>query len=220
MKYDIEKMKRIDWAKFRSGEWSAGIGPLGAGETVELRDTVTHMAFVDSGGEWYLCGATATRMDEIRSQVTRLDAFIASEIAAMELADKRERTKPAPGDGFEYCEKDEATDYSCRLRNRDDTWSDWCVIEKCNNYDNLEYLFIRPIAEPLVLSGGEFVKWLIDNPGEHEFRNTHGQSLKWRFQIDSGLCQVLINHWQPSGVGHVEHTLVAKAKPTCERCGK
>lgn len=75
-----------------------------------------------------------------------VDAFIASEIASMELADKRERTKPPPGDGFEYCERRQATEYRCAHWKPESPWKpydEWTLISP-----SLAYIFRCPIAKP------------------------------------------------------------------------
>jgi hypothetical protein len=137
----------------------------------------------------------------------------------MELADKRERAKPAPGDGFEYCERKEATRWT--LFGLFGTWQEWDEIGKMfGDSPEGEYLFCRPIAKPLVLSGGEFVKWLIDNPGEHWFSSPGLNPHRWRWSdLGAVECASADGSWHHSYIGTHNRT-IQTAKPTCERCGK
>lgn len=100
--------------------------------------------------EWqageHLGGCSETESLKLFACGSKVDAFIASELAAIELAEKRERTKPEPGEGFEYCVKEEAT-HACIWcpGHPDGFWGPWKPVSHFEfDVQARDYLFSRP----------------------------------------------------------------------------
>lgn len=93
MKYDIERLRKIDFKKFDSSGWSADMEDS---SQVYLRKNGAMVAF--SLNDTFEFSAQPCRsiafVNEALAQIDRCDAFIVRELAAIEEVERREKTKP------------------------------------------------------------------------------------------------------------------------------
>jgi len=155
MKYTTEQLAKVDWTKFTKDGWSVTTinGP-------QLRLNHSVFAAIDQGGDWIVTNQTAIGVRNVLSQIDRCDAFIATELAAIEALEQKERTKrtkPDPGEGFELIDETTA------LASPESTWTmfddargwipGWSDIRGYSASPTKElYAFRRPIAKPLQLT--------------------------------------------------------------------
>lgn len=160
MKATAEQLARVNFDKFRNSEWAARFDC----PTINVWHRCALVAHFELQlGKWTLKNMTADALADVSRKLTELEAFIASEIAALDLAEKRERTKPEPGEGYEYCRRDDATSYSFWDGN---SWSVWVGMSGPHHYVDIErYIFRRPkrfAPKPLTVKAPEGCWWEAD----------------------------------------------------------
>jgi len=163
MKYTQDQLSKVNWSKFTQGEWSAA--PNDRDGDIEIRFASRLYAWL-SGDEWHTWSGEfpISEMRKLLAQIDRCDALIASELESPNAP-----KPPEPGEGFELCEKGEATHWEFVSP---DGWVCPCGWSRMSTYCGTSsgtYYFRRPITKPITLAGGAFTEWLKNHPGEHEF---------------------------------------------------
>ena len=154
MKATTEQLSKVDFSKcklpdFRGLKVHAAKSPVGPFPYIEAEWYIpVATRSVDEPYTWDTRRATTEELAQIVAMCRAVDAFIATELAVIEARELKERTKPACGDGWEYCRKEEATE-ACAFSFFTSAWSNWYR----NNvflYSGPDdcYLFRRPIAKP------------------------------------------------------------------------
>jgi uncharacterized protein (UPF0297 family) len=143
---EFSKCKLPDFRGLRVHAGKAAAGPFPYIEAEGYFPIATRS--IDEPYTWDARRATIDELEQIVGMCKTVDSFITSELSAIELAERREKTKPLPGDGFEYCDGNLSTGYSVFVTTKWSTWIDTITPAQPFSGDVKSYVFRRPIAKP------------------------------------------------------------------------
>jgi hypothetical protein len=156
MNYTRAQLEKIDLSKLKLEPLDSTVPLFVANyqNWVSIRSAETTVTIIrrDVDSDWTTHdGArcmSKRQLDAMFARAEKVDAFIVAEITASEQRELREKHKPACGDGWEFCDKENATE-ACVFSNMGNRWFRWETVSSYAFNCNSEcYLFRRPISNP------------------------------------------------------------------------